>query len=153
LYGRCAGTCTGRCDGTCSGQCDGQCQGQAQPGAASGQCAGQCNGTCRGSCSGDCHANCSVDFQQPRCDVAIRGPSADARCQGACRAHADFNAQCTEARVNVQANVNAGEMPRLVATLSANLPVLVKASAAYGARIGQDIQVLVETGSELPRAF
>jgi hypothetical protein len=153
LYGYCAGTCGGRCDGTCNGQCDGQCQGQAQPGSASGQCNGQCSGTCRGSCTGDCHASCSVDFQQPKCDVAMRGPSADARCEGSCKAHADLNAQCTPARVSVQANVNTGDLGRLAATLGANLPALVTAEVAYGARIAQDVQLLVQTGAELPRAF
>jgi hypothetical protein len=142
LYGRCTGTCTG----TCNGACNGQCQGQTGAG-------GQCNGTCKGSCSGDCKGNCSVDFQEPKCDVQGRPPSADARCDGSCKAHADLRAQCTEARVKVQANVNAGEIGKVVATLERNLPPLIKAQIAYGQRIGDDVQVLVKTGAELPKAF
>jgi hypothetical protein len=153
LYGRCEGTCSGRCDGTCNGQCQGECQGQAGGTTAGGQCAGQCRGTCQGSCTADCHGNCNVDFKEPKCDVAMRGPSADARCDGSCRAHANLSAQCTEPRVNVTSTVNAGEMPRLIATLQANLPALLKAEVAYGQRIAGDMQVLVQTGSELPNAF
>lgn len=142
LYGRCSGTCTG----TCNGACNGHCQGQTGAG-------GQCNGTCNGACSGDCKGNCSVDFQEPKCDLEGRPPSADARCDGSCKAHADLTAQCTEPRVKVQANVAAGDMPKVVATLERNLPALVKAEVAYGERIGGDVQVLARTGSELPHAF
>ncbi len=142
LYGKCSGTC----NGTCSGACNGQCQGQTGAG-------GQCNGTCVGSCSGDCKGSCSVDFQEPKCDVQGRAPSADARCDGSCKAHADLTAQCTEPRVKIQANVNAGEMGKVVATLEKHLPALIRAQVAYGARIGDDVKVLVRTGSELPSAF
>ena len=157
LYGHCEGACGGQCSGTCNGECQGQCAGQAaaSPGAASGggQCAGQCNGTCKGSCSADCHGSCSVDFKEPKCDVAVRGPSADGHCEGSCKAHADLTAQCTEARVNVRAQVNTGDMGKLVATLQANLPALVRAEIAYGSRIVGDIQTLVQTGAELPNAL
>jgi hypothetical protein len=161
LYGRCEGTCSGQCNATCNGQCQGECQGQGaakvQPGAAagtsSGQCAGHCNGTCTGSCSEDCHGNCSIDFKEPKCDVAIGAPTADAHCEGSCKAHADLTAQCTEPKVRVVASVNAGEMAKLVATLDANLPALIKAEAIYGKRIAGDIAMLVQTGSELPSAL
>ncbi len=142
LYGKCTGTCTG----TCNGACNGECQGSTGAG-------GQCNGTCKGTCSGDCKGNCSVDFQEPKCDLQGRAPSADARCEGSCKAHADLTAQCTEARVKIQGAVDTGEMPKLVATLERNLPPLVRAQIAYGQRIGDDVQILVRTGSELPNAF
>jgi hypothetical protein len=150
LYGRCQGTCTGQCTGQCNGACEGECAGST---GAGGQCAGQCRGTCRGTCSADCHGGCSVDFQEPKCDVAMRGPSADARCEGSCHAHADLTAQCTPARVDLQASVETGEVGRLAATLRANLPALVSAEINYGQRIAGDIQVLVQTGADLPRAF
>lgn len=157
LYGRCEGSCSGQCNGTCNGECQGECagQGQASGGGASaaGHCAGQCKGTCRGTCSADCHGNCSVDFKEPKCDVAIKAPSADARCSGSCRAHANLTAQCTPPRVDVRASVETGEMGKLVATLRANLPALLTAEIAYGARIGADVQTLVRTGAELPQAF
>jgi hypothetical protein len=142
LYGRCTGTC----NGTCSGACNGQCQGQTSGG-------GQCQGTCVGSCSGDCKGSCSVEFQEPKCDVQARAPSADARCDGSCKAHADLTAQCTEPRVKIQGNVNTGELGKVVATLERNLPALIRAQIAYGARIGDDVKVLVQTGAELPSAF
>ena len=157
LYGKCEGTCSGTCSGTCNGECQGTCAGQAAaaPGAASGagKCAGQCNGTCKGSCSADCHGGCTVDYKEPKCDVAVKAPTADAHCEGSCKAHAELTARCTPAKVDVQATVNTGEMGKLIATLRANLPALVTAEVAYGRRIAGDVQVLVQTGSELPSAF
>jgi hypothetical protein len=150
LYGRCEGSCSGSCSGTCNGNCQGQCAGSTGVG---GQCNGQCNGTCQGSCQGECKGGCSVEFKEPKCAVAMKGPSADARCEGSCKADADIQAQCTPAQVRIQSTVNTGEMPKLVATLQANLPALIKAQVQYGARIADDIKVLVETGSELPNAF
>jgi hypothetical protein len=142
LYGRCSGTCTGTCNGACNGRCEGQ------TGAG-----GECRGTCRGTCSGDCKGSCSVDFQEPKCDLQARPPSADARCDGSCRAHADLTAQCTEPRVKMQGNVDVGELPKIAATLERNLPALIKAQIAYGDRIADDVQILVRTGAELPSAF
>ena len=161
LYGKCDGVCGGQCGGTCNGECQGECQGQGQAkasggaaaGGASGQCAGQCKGTCKGTCTADCHASCSVDFKEPKCDVAMKAPSADGRCDGSCKAHADITAQCSEPKVKVVGNVNTGEMPKLIATLEANLPALVKAEVAYGKRIAANIDTLVQTGAELPNAM
>jgi hypothetical protein len=150
LYGKCEGSCSGTCSGTCNGNCQGQCAGQT---GAGGKCNGTCNGTCQGSCQGDCKGSCSVEFKEPKCAVSGRPPSADARCEGACKADADIQAQCTPAQVRIQSAVNTGEIPKLVATLQANLPMLIKAQVQYGARIADDIQVLVRTGSELPNAF
>ncbi len=160
LYGRCEGTCSGTCSGTCNGECQGECQGAAGAkatgaganGQAAGQCAGTCKGTCKGSCSADCHGNCNIDYKEPKCDIAVKAPSADAHCEGSCKAHAELTAQCTPARVNVQSSVNTGEMPKLIATLQANLPALLQAELAYGKRLGGDIEILVRTGSELPNA-
>jgi hypothetical protein len=143
LYGRCTGTCTGTCTGACSGRCDG----------AVTSAGGECRGTCNGSCAGDCKGRCSVDFQEPKCDVQARAPSADARCDGSCRAHANLTAQCTEPRVKMHGNVQAGELANVAATLERNLPPLIKAQIAYGDRIADDVQILVRTGAELPGAF
>lgn len=157
LYGRCEGTCSGQCNGTCNGECQGECagQGQASGGSANaaGHCAGQCKGTCKGNCTADCHGNCNVEFKEPKCDIAVQAPSADGHCEGSCKAHADLTAQCTPPVVQVQASLETGEMSRLVATLRAHLPALIAAEVAYGARIATDIQILVRTGAELPRAF
>ncbi|GAC1560939.1 MAG: hypothetical protein NVS3B10_19000 [Polyangiales bacterium] len=157
LYGRCEGTCSGQCNGTCNGECQGECagQGQASGGAASanGHCAGQCKGTCKGSCSADCHGGCNVDFKEPKCDVQVKAPSADAHCDASCKAHADLTAQCTPPRVEVRASIETGDMGRLVATLRANLPALVTADARSVGHLGGDIETLVRTGAELPHAF
>ena len=150
LYGRCEGSCSGSCSGTCNGNCQGQCAGSTR---ADGTCSGTCNGTCQGACRGDCKGSCSVEFQEPKCAVAMKAPSADARCEGNCRADANLRAECTPAQVRVEAAVTAGELPKLVATLQANLPSLIQAEVKYGARISDDIQILVQTGSELPNAF
>ncbi len=156
LYGKCEGTCSGTCNGTCNGECQGECQGAAGAKVAgtgaNGQCAGTCKGSCKGSCSADCHGNCNIDYKEPKCDVAVKAPSADAHCEGSCKAHAELTAQCTPAKVNVQSSVSTGEMPKLVATLQANLPALLEAELAYGKRIGGDIELLVRTGGELPGA-
>ena len=157
LYGRCEGACTGQCNGTCNGECQGECAGQGQAGGgganAAGHCAGQCKGTCKGNCSADCHGNCTVDFKEPKCDIAVQGPSASGHCEGSCKAHADLTAQCTPPSVQVTANIETGELGKLVATLRANLPALIEAEVAYGQRIAGDIQILVQTGAELPHAF
>lgn len=150
LYGRCEGSCSGSCSGTCNGTCQGQCAGST---GADGSCNGQCNGTCQGACRGDCKGSCSVEFEEPKCAVAMKGPSADARCEGNCKADANLQAQCTPARVRIEGAANAGELPKLVATLQANLPALIEAEVKYGARIAEDVKVLVQTGSELPNAF
>jgi modification target Cys-rich repeat protein len=150
LYGRCEATCSGSCSGTCNGNCQGQCAGST---ASDGTCKGQCNGTCQGSCQGDCKGSCSVEFQEPKCAVAMKAPSADARCEGNCKADANLRAECTPASVRVESAISAGEMPKLVATLQANLPALIQAEVKYGARIADDIKILVQTGSELPSAF
>jgi hypothetical protein len=53
----------------------------------------------------------------------------------------------------VHSSVDTGETQRLVATLRANLPALIRVEIAYGSRIAGDIETLVRTGSELPRAL
>ena len=149
LLGR-AGSCSGSCSGTCNGTCRGQCAGSTEAG---GTCNGRCIGECEGSCQGDCKGSCSVELQEPKCAVAMKPPSADARCEASCKAHADLQAQCTPARVHIEGALDAGEIPTLVVTLENNLPTLVQALTQYGARIADDMQILVQTGSELPNAF
>jgi hypothetical protein len=122
-----------------------QCQVNASAEAA---CRGQCNA--QGSASG----NAQGQAQNNQASGSARGAAtADARCEGSCKAHADLTAQCTEPRVNVQAQVDTGEIGKVVATLQRNLPPLIKAQVAYGQRIAGDVDVLVRTGAELPRAF
>ena len=146
LSGTCEGTCGGQCDGACHGDCSGQCSAKD----AQGRCAGQCSGTCTGQCSATCHARCDGTWKAPHCKTEVKGPSASAKCDASCKAHAELTAECTPARVELEASVNTGEMGKLIATLEANLPVLIQAEVAYGKRIADDVRALVEIGGQLP---
>jgi hypothetical protein len=149
---RLSGTCEGKCVGQCEGSCNGKCNGKCSAVNASGQCAGACEGTCEGRCDATCHVKCEGTWKAPRCEVDVKGPSVDAKCEASCKAEADFRAQCSEARVEVSSSVNTGQMPQLIATLSKNLPVLVRAQIAYGKRLAGSIQTLVEVGADMPKA-
>jgi hypothetical protein len=146
LSGQCEGTCQGSCEGTCNGACNGNCSAKN----AAGQCAGKCDGTCSGQCTATCHARCEGTWKAPRCATEVKAPSVDAKCDASCKAHADLTAQCTEPKVTVQSSINVGDMPKLIATLQANLPTLLRAQIGYGERIAGDVQTLVQIGSELP---
>jgi hypothetical protein len=147
LSGYCQGQCRGQCDGTCTGQCLGNCTARD----VQGNCAGQCQGTCTGNCSATCHAHCQGQWQSPRCEGMVRPPSADAECNASCNAHADFNASCTPAQVNVQGFQNTDMALRLAATLRANLPMLLHAEFALGRRLAGSMRTVVDVGAQLPR--
>jgi hypothetical protein len=146
LSGHCEGTCSGGCDGSCHGDCEGECSAKG----ANGKCAGHCKGTCHGHCDATCHAKCEGQWKAPHCQADVKAPTAEAKCNGSCKAHADLEAQCTEPKVTVHASAGGAELHKLVATLEANLPVLVRAEFAYGKRIAGDIEALVHIGGELP---
>lgn len=148
--GKLSGTCVGRCTGACEGQCTGDCQGQCAQVDAYGRCAGQCNGTCAGTCNGTCKASCQGEWQAPRCEGQIRGPSVDAECDASCRAHANFQAQCTPANVQLQVTGNHQMAAALAATLRANLPLLLHAEFTLGKRVLGDARAVVEVGRALP---
>jgi hypothetical protein len=150
--GKLSGTCEGKCVGACEGTCTGSCAGNCSARNAAGQCAGACDGTCEGRCDATCHARCEGTWQAPRCEADVKGPSVDAKCEASCKAEADFRAQCSEARVELSSSVNTGQMPQLIATLSRNLPILVRAQIAYGKRLAGSIQTLVEVGADMPKA-
>lgn len=147
LSGYCSGRCTGGCEGTCRGQCDGQCTVRD----ASGQCAGRCTGTCFGACDATCHARCEGQWQAPRCEGYVQGPSVDAECQASCDARAEIRAGCTPAQVAVQGGQNVAEVMRLAATLQQNLPLLLHAQFALGKRLVGSAETVVRVGAELPR--
>ena len=83
----------------------------------------------------------------------MRPPSADAECNASCNAHAEFNASCTPAQVNVQGFQNTDMALRLVATLRANLPLLLHAEIALGRRLAGSVQTVVNVGAQLPRVI
>jgi hypothetical protein len=80
----------------------------------------------------------------------VKPPSASADCHASCKAHAELKAQCTEASVKITASASAGEIGKLVATLEAHLPALIKAEIVYGKRLAGDISALVKVSSKLP---
>jgi len=147
LSGYCQGQCTGRCEGRCTGACNGACSAKN----AQGQCVGTCSGDCNGTCDATCHAQCRGTWQAPKCEGYVRPPSADAECNASCRAHANVNASCTPAVVNVQVSQNAVMAARLAATLTANLPALLHAQIALGQRLLADAQVVAQVGAQLPK--
>lgn len=149
LSGYCQGRCTGSCEGNCQGDCDGQCSARD----ASGRCTGQCQGNCSGGCDGTCHARCEGQWQSPRCEGHVTPPSADAECNASCNARASLQAECTPAQVTVSASQNTEQVARLIATLQANLPYLLKAEIGLGRRIVGDARTVVQVGAELPRVI
>lgn len=150
--GHLSGTCQGVCQGSCDGVCNGTCQGACSSRNALGLCAGECSGACTGQCTATCHAQCQGQWVAPRCDVDARAPSADAKCDASCKAHAEITASCTPARVVVQGSATQ-DVARLAATLQANLPALLTAQIGYGKRLAADVQALGDTGADLVRVL
>jgi len=145
LSGQCKGTCKGQCDGTCNGTCQGECTAKD----AQGKCTGQCKGTCQGSCSATCHASCQGEWQAPKCEGSVTGPKVDADCKASCDASAKITAQCTKPALDLQASANAEALGKVLATLRANLPVLITAQFKIGKEIAGDLQTLVRIGGQL----
>lgn len=147
---RLSGYCQGRCSGQCDGACNGDCRGTCMQRNAQGQCAGQCQGECYGSCDATCHARCEGQWQAPRCEGSVQGPSADAECDASCRARGEFHANCTPIAVLVQPSVANQQALHLAASLSRNLPLLLHAQIVLGQRILQDAEVVVQIGKNMP---
>ncbi|MFZ5890523.1 MAG: hypothetical protein ACOY0T_05585 [Myxococcota bacterium] len=150
---RLSGFCQGRCIGQCDGNCQGDCQGQCSARDASGRCVGRCQGTCNGGCDASCHARCEGQWQAPQCQGYVRPPSVDADCKASCSARANFQAHCQPGHVNVQTSQNTELVARLVATLQANLPDLIRAEVGLGKRLVGDARAVVQIGSTLPRTL
>lgn len=134
--GQCMGTCTGTCTGTCSqmdgtGRCIGTCMGTCAGSCSAncmGSCAGSCTAGCQGSCMGQCRGSCSV-ASNVRCD-GMWAVDGDVECQAACRARAQAQATCTEARVGIAASASVNPAGRarletLIGSLQRNYPLFV----------------------------
>lgn len=148
--GRVSGFCQGRCNGQCDGRCMGTCQGTCMARDAQGNCAGGCNGQCYGTCDATCHARCEGQWQSPRCEGSIQGPSGDAECDASCNAHADLRASCTPIAVMVRPSQASPLALKLAASLQANLPQLLHAEWVLGKRVLADADVVVKVGQNLP---
>jgi len=148
--GKVAGYCQGRCHGQCEGRCVGSCRGVCMARDAQGNCAGACQGECHGACDATCHAGCDGQWQAPRCEGAVRGPSGDAECDASCNAHADLQASCTPIAVIVRPSQATPIGLKLAASLQANLPQLLHAEWVLGKRVLADADVVVKVGRNLP---
>lgn len=148
--GSCEGSCTGTCEGVCNGTCNGTCETMDGDGNCAGTCMGECQGTCSakctGTCSGECtlaadaniecgaearcKGGCSGTATAPSCEATLEPPSCelDAECQAGCEGQANLQAECTPPTVKVIASGDA----ELVATLEANLPLLINAAEVQG---------------------
>lgn len=145
LSGTCKGTCKGQCDGTCKGTCQGECTAKD----AQGRCVGQCKGTCQGSCNATCHASCQGEWHAPKCEGHVTPPKVDADCKASCEASAKITAQCSKPSLSIEASAQAQELTAVIATLRANLPVLISAQVKIGKEIAADLNTLVRIGGSL----
>jgi len=87
------------------------------------------------------HAHCAG-----RCDV-----NRDAECKASCEAHAEVHASCQPATVQVQASHGAQQAAALIATLQANLPLLIEAQITLGQRLINNAQIVAQVGANLPK--
>ena len=145
LSGRCQGTCKGQCDGRCEGTCNGECTAKD----AQGRCVGQCKGTCSGKCDATCHASCQGSWQAPKCEGHVTPPKVDADCKASCDASVKFAAHCSKPHLDIQTSGNAQAIGKLIASLQANLPVLLTAQIKLGHEVAGEIKTLVHLGGEL----
>lgn len=109
----------------------------------------QANGQAYASCTGQCSGQASGGGQVSG-TTAQGGGSADAECNASCKAHAEFTASCTPAMVTVRANQTNEMALRLVASLQANLPLLLHAQIALGKRVLADADTMVQVGRNMP---
>lgn len=130
-------------------------------GAASGACgavAERIDGLLRGGIS------VRVEVTGPSCQVNAQalancqgvcvadGEGADAECGTGCRAHGNAMASCDPVAVRVESTSAGDDARKLVATLQANLPRLLRAQLALGARLADDLRGIGELGVQLPRS-
>ncbi len=174
--GGCAGMCEGTCDGvatpaggmaSCTGTCVGKCTQPNPTSTCHGKCASRCNGTCKGECALDenaslncgatvnCKGGCSTTYVAPKCETELKPPvcTGDANCQASCAAEASAHEVCTGPSVTLVCNVNAtADIPKLKATLEANLPNLLLAADTKGQLALRAIQKVAATGQAVVNA-
>jgi hypothetical protein len=144
----CMGKCESECQGACRGECthaDGSTT-QDDP-KCRGKCSASCNGVCRGLCKIDepkgvacgtdvrCAGACSAQYTAPRCVTEFGPPQCAMRedCHNSCSAKVFESAECDLPVVDVYANVQLSpDVEPLIATLKANLPMLITAAELHG---------------------
>lgn len=160
--GKCEGTCAAggsangsgaQADGSCKGTCQGTCTASATAPAVS--CSGSCNGSCDASCKAEagasvtCDGTCSGDFQPLKCTGGKLegGCKVDAKCDGNCDASVKAKAECTppSVTVDIQGAADATAATKLIATLKANLGVIMSFKAK--------LDILADVGGTLVGNF
>lgn len=177
---QCDGECQGTCEGTqtggkCQGTCKGTCKVTAPGAACQGTCKGtcsvtppgvKCSGTCSGQCSGSCEASAGAKVQcDGKCDGTFEpikctggelkgGCTADVKCDANCDASVKAKAECTPPKVSVTVT-GATNVDKIVATLEANLPLIVtvaKARASAISNVGGQIQGNIQGAADIKPA-
>jgi hypothetical protein len=156
--GTCGGKCEGKCDGKdmkgeCKGTCDGKCDAKAE-GSCTGTCDGKCSGSCEvkaaAKCSGSCSGGCSAEIKEPKCSGDFEPPSVDPSCQLQCTAKGAAKVTCDPPNVRVVAKGKANaEVQKLIASLQASLPTIVKVKLGTGKKIGATAVGIVKAGAEI----
>lgn len=157
ISGKCDGTCEGTCDGKntkgkCTGTCQGKCKGKAEA-QCSGSCKGSCTASCemkaKGECKGTCSGKCSVEMKEPKCSGEVKPPKMSADCQAKCDSEVNAKATCTPPSVfvKIEGAADAEGAAKLRATLSKNLPALLKVSLGMKAKL-EAAQESVKVGLE-----
>ena len=164
-----AANCMGKCESMCVGACDGKCYGangaitENDPNCQ-GKCAARCSGTCAGRCEVDvaagiacgagvfCRGTCDGVMESPACTTEFDPPECDVdlACYEACTARLAAQATCTPASVTVIADVSVSQdLEPVVATLNANLPILIEASKAEGKLMQTAGTRMADSGADL----
>ena len=161
--------CMGKCESTCTGECKGTCT--ASDGtktdnnpSCKGKCSSTCNGTCKGKCkvevaggiacgtSCKCKGECTTTHTDPVCETTFTPPTCkvDASCEESCTASVAAKAVCDAPHVELYASASvSADVPKLVATINANLPALIAASEVQG-KLALDVcGKLVVTGNAI----
>jgi hypothetical protein len=141
---KCAGKCEGTCEGAggagtsgvdAEGNCQGTCKGTCAVTAPGVNCTGSCNGDCSGSCKAEgsasvkCDGDCKADFEPISCSGGKLegGCKVEAKCDANCDASVKAKAHCDPPSVDIAFTgaANATAAGKLVATLKANLPLIL----------------------------
>ena len=161
--------CQGECESTCTGSCSGTCT--ASDGSKTdndpnchGKCSASCNGTCKGKCKIEasagiacgtnvcCKGECTTTHTDPICETTFTPPTCtvSASCEESCSASVAAKSVCDPPHVELYANATvSADVPKLVATINANLPALISAGEVQGKLAVDVVGKLVVTGNAI----
>lgn len=161
--------CMGSCESTCTGACKGTCT--ASDGSKTdndpnchGKCSSTCTGTCKGKCkieldvgvacgtSVKCKGECTTTHTDPVCETTFSPPTCtvNTSCHECCTASVSAKAVCDPPHVELYANASvSADVPKLIATINANLPALLSAAEVQGKMAFEVVGKLVTTGTAI----